>query len=82
MCSVCAVCLVCSVLQSRYKGIPNMHVIRLLEAGSRMNKLETCNDELYELLLDAWEENPENRPTFAALMPKLCAATNLPLPDF
>lgn len=65
-----------------YDGIPNMHVIRLLEAGSRMNKLATCNADLYELLLDAWEEDPDDRPTFAVLMPKLCAATKISVPDF
>jgi serine/threonine protein kinase len=64
----------CEILaygEDPYEGIPNMHVIRLLEAGSRMNQLPTCSDDLYELLLDSWEEKAEDRPTFAELLPQL-----------
>jgi serine/threonine protein kinase len=70
----------CEVLahgEDPYNGIPNMHVIRLLEGGSRMNQLSNCTDDLYELLLDSWEEKAEDRPTFAVLLPQLKAIAGL-----
>lgn len=50
-----------------YPGMSNPEVIQNLEKGYRMPKPENCPDGLYEVMVDCWNENPENRPTFEYL---------------
>ncbi|XP_024865685.1 tyrosine-protein kinase HCK isoform X3 [Kryptolebias marmoratus] len=47
-----------------YPGMTNPEVIRSLEKGYRMQRLESCPSELYEIMLECWKDKPENRPTF------------------
>jgi hypothetical protein len=39
----------------------------------RLPKPENCPDELYELLLKCWEQQPENRPMFKEILAQLKA---------
>jgi c-src tyrosine kinase len=41
-----------------------MHV----ERGYRMEAPEGCPPEIYNVMKQAWELNPENRPTFKAVL--------------
>uniref|UniRef100_A0AC35FLP1 Protein kinase domain-containing protein n=1 Tax=Panagrolaimus sp. PS1159 TaxID=55785 RepID=A0AC35FLP1_9BILA len=36
----------------------------LLSTGERLHKPEQCHEDLYEIMLSCWNENPEERPTF------------------
>uniref|UniRef100_A0A3B4A538 Tyrosine-protein kinase n=1 Tax=Periophthalmus magnuspinnatus TaxID=409849 RepID=A0A3B4A538_9GOBI len=47
-----------------YPGMTNPEVIRALEKGYRMQRLESCPSELYEIMLECWKNKPEDRPTF------------------
>ncbi|TKS76906.1 Tyrosine-protein kinase HCK [Collichthys lucidus] len=47
-----------------YPGMTNPEVIRSLEKGYRMQRLESCPTELYEIMLECWKNKPEDRPTF------------------
>lgn len=42
----------------------NPEVIRSLEKGYRMQRLESCPTELYDIMLVCWKNKPEDRPTF------------------
>lgn len=42
----------------------NPEVIRALERGYRMQKLDSCPAELYKIMMECWKSKPEDRPTF------------------
>ncbi|XP_036386343.1 tyrosine-protein kinase HCK-like [Megalops cyprinoides] len=50
-----------------YPGMTNPEVIRSLEKGYRMQRTESCPQELYDIMLDCWKNRPEERPTFEYL---------------
>ncbi|KFO09605.1 Proto-oncogene tyrosine-protein kinase LCK, partial [Balearica regulorum gibbericeps] len=47
-----------------YPGMTNPEVIQNLERGYRMPQPDNCPQELYELMMQCWKEQPEERPTF------------------
>ncbi|PIK33117.1 protein tyrosine kinase src [Apostichopus japonicus] len=54
-----------------YKGIKNRNLIERLERGYRMPRPMGCPEPLYDIMLDCWSENPEDRPTFRTLQTTL-----------
>ncbi|XP_028968206.1 fibroblast growth factor receptor 1-like [Galendromus occidentalis] len=44
-----------------------------LKAGHRMERPDHCADELYEVMLDCWHDNPCMRPSFPLLVQRLDA---------
>lgn len=50
-----------------YPGMTNPEVIRSLERGYRMQRQESCPQELYDIALECWKNKPEDRPTFEYL---------------
>lgn len=48
-------------------GMTNPEVIRSLERGYRMQRLDSCPQELYDIMLECWKNKPEDRPTFEYL---------------
>ncbi|XP_073243693.1 fibroblast growth factor receptor 2-like [Porites lutea] len=54
-----------------YPGISPMRLCSLLKSGYRMEKPNTCSDEIYKLTMDCWKEDPNERPSFAQLIPIL-----------
>ncbi|XP_059805121.1 proto-oncogene tyrosine-protein kinase LCK-like [Hypanus sabinus] len=50
-----------------YPGMTNPEVIQNLERGYRMPAPENCTEELYEVMMRCWGENPDDRPTFEYL---------------
>lgn len=47
-----------------FSGMTNPEVIRSLEKGYRMQRLDSCPTELYEIMMECWKNKPEDRPTF------------------
>ncbi|CAN2389892.1 Tyrosine-protein kinase HCK [Pristimantis euphronides] len=47
-----------------YPGMSNLEVITALERGYRMPCPANCPQELYNIMLQCWQQNPEQRPTF------------------
>jgi fyn-related kinase len=50
-----------------YVGMPNIDLVKFLDQGYRMECPQNCPEKLYELMLQCWEHNPQNRPTFDSL---------------
>ncbi|XP_077109216.1 tyrosine-protein kinase HCK [Ranitomeya variabilis] len=50
-----------------YPGMSNLEVITALERGYRMPCPANCPQELYGIMLQCWQQNSEQRPTFEYL---------------
>lgn len=50
-----------------FSGMTNPEVIWALEKGYRMQKLDKCPPELYKIMMECWNQKPEDRPTFEYL---------------
>ncbi|EDO49315.1 predicted protein, partial [Nematostella vectensis] len=51
-----------------YPGVPIEKLCMLLNTGYRMERPVNCSKELYEIMRNCWNENPEARPTFTSLV--------------
>ncbi|KAL9964204.1 hypothetical protein ACROYT_G027807 [Oculina patagonica] len=52
---------------SPYPGIKAREIARKLQEGFRMPKPKHVDSKLYQIMLNCWEKNPSDRPTFAKL---------------
>ena len=50
-----------------YPGMSNEEVVKKMEKGYRLPKPVRCPQWLYKIMLDCWEAEPDDRPTFYAL---------------
>lgn len=53
--------------QSPYPTIDNENLVLSLKQGHRMQKPKNCSEEIYQIMLDCWKEQPQHRPTFTDL---------------
>ncbi|XP_066247884.1 fibroblast growth factor receptor 3-like [Euwallacea similis] len=58
-----------------YKTFGNDQVIVHVLQGKRLERPEMCTDQLYNVMLQCWQKNPEDRPRFADLSRQLDAAS-------
>ncbi|XP_022111421.1 tyrosine-protein kinase receptor Tie-1-like [Acanthaster planci] len=54
-----------------YPAMTAKMMVGELQSGYRMPKPHHCQDELYEMMLSCWDEDPENRPTFEVISQEL-----------
>lgn len=54
-----------------YPTVSNEHLKDYLASGQRLERPENCSEQLYELMLHCWAENPKNRPRFSEIVTKL-----------
>ncbi|KAM4043239.1 tyrosine-protein kinase FRK isoform 2-T2 [Anomaloglossus baeobatrachus] len=54
-----------------YPGMNGRQAVEKLEQGYRMPKPFNCPQDLYNIMLECWNANPENRPTFETLQWRL-----------
>ncbi|XP_065650910.1 fibroblast growth factor receptor 2-like [Hydra vulgaris] len=50
-----------------YPTIPNSELLTLLKSGYRMNRPENCSEQMYDVMLHCWNQDPSQRPTFTEL---------------
>ncbi|XP_022793932.1 tyrosine-protein kinase Src42A-like [Stylophora pistillata] len=54
-----------------YPGKSNRELYKHLKSGYRMENPAICSDELYELMLDCWKADPEERQSFELLITRM-----------
>ncbi|KAK3731643.1 hypothetical protein QZH41_019762, partial [Actinostola sp. cb2023] len=50
-----------------YPLISTRDVYRMLRRGHRMEKPDTCSDEMYAFMMRCWQDDPKDRPKFTEL---------------
>ncbi|KAK3880081.1 hypothetical protein Pcinc_015398, partial [Petrolisthes cinctipes] len=50
-----------------YPGMENKEVMEFVASGHRISQPSRCDQPLYEMMLQCWEELPHIRPTFVSL---------------
>ena len=50
-----------------YSGMTHGEVLMKIQTGYRMPRPTNCPEQLYDIMMDCWQENPASRPTFEAL---------------
>lgn len=48
-------------------GMTNSEVLNQLERGFRHPQPTACSDDLYQVMMDCWKKNADDRPTFEHL---------------
>uniref|UniRef100_A0A5K3FKI9 receptor protein-tyrosine kinase n=1 Tax=Mesocestoides corti TaxID=53468 RepID=A0A5K3FKI9_MESCO len=54
-----------------FERIPARHLIHHLESGLRLNQPSTVSLDLYALMVECWQEDPERRPEFGELFQRV-----------
>ncbi|XP_066299173.1 fibroblast growth factor receptor 1-like [Branchiostoma lanceolatum] len=54
-----------------YEGMKGKRMMDMIKVGGRLEKPNSCPDEIYTLMTSCWETLPEDRPTFHALRSSL-----------
>ncbi|VDP66741.1 unnamed protein product [Echinostoma caproni] len=54
-----------------FADMTNAEAAEHVTRGQRLKRPETCPRNLYVVMLECWNTNPQRRPTFAALKPRL-----------
>ncbi|NXN49077.1 SRMS kinase, partial [Rynchops niger] len=57
--------------QIPYEGMTNQETVRQITRGYRLPRPSSCPPEIYSIMLECWNVNTEERPTFLALREKL-----------
>lgn len=64
-----------------YAGIDNLDLKRFLSRGRRLDQTDTTPDFMYDLMLRCWQENPDDRPRFGAIVKELKGLLQLLMQD-
>lgn len=51
-----------------YPEVDNWDIVNFLKQGRRMQQPSYCPDELYDVMLHCWQDDPKRRPSFAMLV--------------
>uniref|UniRef100_A0AAR5P6A6 Protein kinase domain-containing protein n=1 Tax=Dendroctonus ponderosae TaxID=77166 RepID=A0AAR5P6A6_DENPD len=65
-----------------YKSLSNDQVIAHILQGRRLERPETCTDQVYDLMQKCWQKNPEDRPRFEDIAKQLDANNGKIYVDF
>jgi len=50
-----------------YAGMTNPEALAAVERGFRMERPSTCEEHYYDVMMQCWKKNPDERPTFETL---------------
>ncbi|XP_070569168.1 proto-oncogene tyrosine-protein kinase ROS-like [Ptychodera flava] len=57
--------------QQPYPARTNVEVLHFVTTGGRLSRPDNCPDDVHQLMLKCWHNDPEGRPTFRYLLQKL-----------
>ncbi|XP_028415331.1 fibroblast growth factor receptor 1-like [Dendronephthya gigantea] len=67
---------ICTLGEIPYPEVPVGELRNFLLNGKRLEKVENCTDDIYNIMSSCWSQLPENRPTFEELHDKLLELRN------
>ncbi|XP_071597197.1 proto-oncogene tyrosine-protein kinase ROS isoform X1 [Heliangelus exortis] len=67
--------------QQPYPGFSNTEVLHHVRSGGRLESPSNCPDDLCDLMVRCWAQEPHNRPTFSYIQDKLQEIRHSPLPS-
>uniref|UniRef100_A0A914D5Q1 Protein kinase domain-containing protein n=1 Tax=Acrobeloides nanus TaxID=290746 RepID=A0A914D5Q1_9BILA len=50
-----------------YEALNDDEIFEFLKQGNRLERPSNVNDQLYEVMMDCWNADPDSRPSFKAL---------------
>ncbi|KAL3883472.1 hypothetical protein ACJMK2_029733 [Sinanodonta woodiana] len=59
-----------------YNGYQWQQVLEIVNGGFRLQQPTHCSDNIYQIMIKCWEENPEQRPVFEELVQLLTNVKN------
>jgi len=62
---------ICTDGELPYACFENGEILKQLESGYRLPKPKSCLDELYNIMLDCWKTNADQRPQWTAVYQRL-----------
>lgn len=65
-----------------YPTVSNHELLSFLKSGDRLERPENCSETLYELMLQCWSTDPDDRPDFGDICHKLDPNRNKIYIDF
>ncbi|NXL43142.1 ROS1 kinase, partial [Podilymbus podiceps] len=65
--------------QQPYPGFSNTEVLHHVRSGGRLESPNNCPDDLCDLMMRCWAQEPHNRPTFSYIQDKLQEIRHSPL---
>ncbi|KFQ02192.1 Proto-oncogene tyrosine-protein kinase ROS, partial [Leptosomus discolor] len=65
--------------QQPYPGFSNTEVLHYVRSGGRLESPNNCPDDLCDLMVRCWAQEPHNRPTFSYIQDKLQEIRHSPL---
>ncbi|XP_072166114.1 tyrosine kinase receptor Cad96Ca-like [Diadema setosum] len=54
-----------------YPGMSSKQVVKEISVGYRLPKPDHCSQEIYDMMTECWQHDPNDRPTFAKLRNRL-----------
>ncbi|XP_063697549.1 fibroblast growth factor receptor [Culicoides brevitarsis] len=54
-----------------YPTVCNTEILSFLSSGKRLERPENCTEQLYDLMLQCWSANPNDRPDFRGILSQL-----------
>ncbi|XP_075719818.1 proto-oncogene tyrosine-protein kinase ROS [Rhinoderma darwinii] len=57
--------------QQPYQGYSNAEVLHYVRSGQRMDSPDNCPDDIWDIMLKCWAQNPAERPRFAKIQKQL-----------
>ncbi|XP_077343180.1 proto-oncogene tyrosine-protein kinase ROS isoform X1 [Lithobates pipiens] len=57
--------------QQPYQGYSNMEVLHYVRSGRRMDSPDNCPDDIWDLILKCWMQDPIKRPSFSHIHKQL-----------
>ncbi|KAM3932703.1 proto-oncogene tyrosine-protein kinase ROS [Leptodactylus fuscus] len=54
--------------QQPYQGYSNMEVLHYVRSGQRMDSPDNCPDDMWDMMMKCWAQNPAQRPNFAQIL--------------
>ncbi|XP_071997816.1 proto-oncogene tyrosine-protein kinase ROS isoform X2 [Engystomops pustulosus] len=60
-----------SLGQQPYQGYSNIEVLHYVRSGERMDSPDNCPDDMWDIMLKCWAQNPSQRPSFVQIQKQI-----------